>query len=208
MESKSLEKILEEKASEFNIKDIDGVVLVSEVQKKSAESSAQVDLSDDDIDVIVRRIASAMNRIANLGYKGSTFIEPGEVEQLKKDVFRNENIEYGLKIELEAELTKFQQEITTHYKEAIKEYTSKIKYCETQIRVIEMSKKEIISKRLSKMLWPFDANTKACDNKIAAFKIQASRYTQKLADIEQMRPAANEKDIVMFQLKLKEKFKS
>ena len=135
MESKSLEMILEEKANNFNLKDNDGVVLVSEVQKKTTEQATPVDLSDDDIDVIVSRIASAMNRIANLGYKGSTFIEPGEVEELKRGIFQNETIEYGLKIELEAELTKFQQEITTHYKEAIKEYTTKKKYCETQIKI-------------------------------------------------------------------------
>ena len=209
METKKIEKAIELNLDiqEVGINDLNGINFVSSVEKQpEAKASESVALTDDNIDLLVGRIASAMNRVAKQEFKGSFFLEPDEVESLKKDVFINETISSEKRAELEHELTKFQQEITTNYKEAISDYKEKRMYCETQMYMFEQAKKESVMKRAAQMLWPFDEKTRSYDAQIASLKIQAARYSQKIEDIESMRPAAKEKDIMLFQVKLKEKF--
>lgn len=161
--------------------------------------------SDENLDLIVNKIASAMNAAANSKFKNSRFVEPSELEDVKK-LLSQEKCSPALKQEFEKELTNFQDKIKSNYSQQLKEYKKERINCEMQLDFYETTKKELVMKRLSQMLWPYDDQTRAYDNKIATLKIEIARCTQKIEAIEAMRPAAKEKDLLIFQMQLKEKF--
>lgn len=161
--------------------------------------------SDVGIDFMVDKIASAINAKANQKYKGGKFLEPCELEEIKKGLAFSD-CNQGIKEVFEKELTGFQEKIQKEYVQQIREYQQKKIECENQIEDLVNAKKEIVMKRLSQMLWPYDEKTRVYDKKISALKIQTARYAQKIEQIESIRPAASEKDIIIFQMQLKEKF--
>lgn len=161
--------------------------------------------TDANLDLIVGKIAAAMNTAANLHFKGSTFLEPCEVENVKS-ILDTEKCDIATKNKFKKELTDFQEQIKTNYVQQIKTYKEQQLYCETHIERLEATKKQIVMDRLAKMSWPYDEKTRAYDRKIDTLKIQVERIKQKTAELESMRPAAKEKDILIFQHQLKEKF--
>lgn len=163
--------------------------------------------TDENIDLIVNKIASAMNDMANIKYKGSTFLEPCEVENVKK-ILDTEECDAEIKTKFEKELTNFQEQIKVNYVQQIAEYTDKKMLYDEQIERLECLKKQLVMERLSQMSWPYDEKTREYDRKISSLKIQSERYSQRIEEIKSLRPAAKEKDILIFQVQLKEKFKT
>lgn len=157
-------------------------------------------------DEIINKVTSAIKTKASSQYKGTNFIEPIEIEEIKKMLI-TEDCANNQKSELEKELTRFQEEITNNYYHTLTELKETIIDSKTQIERLEEVKKQVVMKKLSKMSWPYDENTKKYDAKIANLKIQLARAEQKLEEIEAFTPAANEKDILLFQVQLKDKFK-
>jgi len=164
------------------------------------------DISDADLGLIIDKISNEMNKIANLRWKGHTFIEPSEIENIKKNILTVDKRITKKGAELQKELTGFQERIFSDYRNMVSEYHSKKMDCLAQIDILESEKRQLVMKKLSQGLWPFDKKIKAYDTQIANLKLKFKRYTQKLETVEAMRPAANEKEILMFQMELKEKF--
>lgn len=181
----------------------------NEVLRSNIENSfgsASLDnLSEVAFDLLVDKIASALKAVATQQFKRSTFIEPLEIEKIKKTI-ASENCNDAKKAELENELTKFQNEITANYKQKLNELDEKRIATENQLLAITKLKNSLVMKRLSQMLWPFNAETAKYETKIEALKILLAKCEQKIQDIEAMRPAAGEKDLLLFQVQLKEKF--
>lgn len=151
-----------------------------------------------DFNKIVNAVVSSMNSTASLAYKNKKFLEPFEIEKIKSSVDGN--------IEMIEELTKFQTHIQENYCHKLKEYNEEKIFCKTQIEMLEAAKHHIVTKRAAHMLWPFNEVTRDYDNKIAGLKIRVARCEQKMAAITDSAPAADEKDIMMFQVQLKRKF--
>lgn len=161
--------------------------------------------SDANVELIVGKIANAMNSTANLNFKGSTFLEPSEVEDLKR-ILDEEICDSNIKIQFKRELTNFQEKIKTDYIQQVNDLKEEKLFCESQIDMLDVAKKKIVMDRLAKMCWPYDEKTRAYDRKIEALGIQVKKIDMKIEKIMSMRPAAKEKDILIFQHQLKQKF--
>lgn len=151
------------------------------------------------------KITAEIKTTASSQFKGIAYIEPNEIENIKK-MLVTEECDSRKKQELEKELTNFQKNITANYFHNLNEYKENRIDCIAQIARLEDVKKQLVMNRLSQMVWPYDQKTKEYDAKIANLKIQLARTEQKLSEIEAMSPAAHEKDILLFQVQLKEKF--
>ena len=206
---------------EENVHDADEIVFIigGEEQIENEEENASIALNIENsfgaepidgfseiaIDLLVDKIARALKSAANSQFKGTTFLEPQEVENVKKSL-ATEHCDNNQKAELEKELTKFQAEITSNYRQKIKECNEKKIYLEKQIGILTNIKNHLVVERLTKMLWPFNNETAKYEAKIASLKIQAAKCEQKIEAIEAMRPAAGEKDLLLFEIQLKDKF--
>lgn len=142
-------------------------------------------------------------------YKAFTSLEPVEIEQIKKalESYKNDNVKVNeFKEELINDLTNFQQEIKSNQIQKLNELRKQRHLMERQLRILSVEKHKLIMDRLSKIAWPYDEKTKDYDRKIAQIEKQLEQNEQKIINLKAMRPMANEKEILMYQMHLKEKF--
>lgn len=152
---------------------------------------------------------AALNRYSNYGNKLNLSLEVSEIEQIKKALTgyaHNSKQAEAFKKDILSDLTKFQQQVLTVPRQKIMEFVKEKDIIEKQIRVLEYEKNKIITDRLSKILWPFDAKTKSYEQEIAKLQRKLEQYTNKIRNAQTMRAAANEKDIMIYKMQLKEKF--
>lgn len=169
------------------------------------EDVAKEGLSEPQLDMVVGKILSAITDMANIQYKGSSYVEPREIEQVKQ-MLETETCDVVAKKEITEELTKFQESIQKNYKQTIAEYRSRKIELEEQLDAFEQEKTKIVSKRVSQFLWPFDDSTRAYDGKIYNLKCKIRSCEQKIEEYAAMRPMAREKEIIRFNMQMKEKF--
>lgn len=154
---------------------------------------------------IMDLMETTIKKYANSQYKFSTSLEPNEIEQVKKAlnsyVNSNEKVN-DFKRALLEDLTEFQHQILLNHKQRIIDTAKEKETHEKQIRLLECAKNKLIMDRLSQIIWPYDEKTKAYDIKIA----QLQAKIQQIENQKCMRPAANERDILMYKMHLKEKF--
>lgn len=163
-------------------------------------------LSEEQIDIVVNKILSAITNMATSKCKESSYLDINEIEHLKKSHPALQDCDYNVKRAIEKELNGFQNEIQERHKENLKKHFEQKHSIEKQITVLEYRKKKIVEERISKFLWPFNDETKACDGKIYNLKCQMRTCLLKIAEVEKLRPMAKENDITKFNLKLKEKY--
>jgi len=194
-----------------------------ETQKSNAKFSANNDFSATsqnccfeadttkagDVSQLLSQATMQMQKFANSKYKTNVMIEPTEIDQIKNSL--NNYVSDDTKVaefkkEILNDLTDFQEQIKTNYIGRIEDFYKQKQLCERQIKVLDVEKHKLIMDRLSKIEWPYDKKTQEYDNKIAALKTQSKQLEQKMEEAQQMRPAANEKDLLIYQLKLKEKY--
>jgi len=151
----------------------------------------------------------SLKMFANSHYKLSPSLESSDIEQIKKSLNnyanKHETI-VALKKELINDLTEFQTQIKTKHIQKIASLKEQKQLCEKQAQIYDFQKNKLIMDRLSKIVWPYDAKTKEYDSKIATLQSQINQCTQKILDLQQKRPMANEKDILLYQMYLKEKY--
>lgn len=160
-------------------------------------------------DKVVRHTTMAMQRFANSHFKSVAGLEARDVEQIK-DALRNFRCDDARAKEVKEaiieDLTEFQTYIRKSNINIIAENKKQIEFCKKQLMVAEVEKNKLIMARLSKIAWPYDAKTKAYDNKIAALEAKIEYHQQKIATAKINRPMASEKDILVYGAKLKEKY--
>lgn len=162
-----------------------------------------------DYQKILNMTSLSIKMFANSYYKSSEFLEPSDIEQIKDSLnnYANSNekvIEF--KTAILNDLTKFQKQIKTNHVQKLAELERQKQFCEKQLNVITFEKNKLVMERLSKVIWPYDSKTKEYDSKIAALQLQLQKYQQKIYDLQQMRPAANEKEILLYRMYLNEKY--
>lgn len=163
----------------------------------------------EDYNKIFNQTTLSLKRLSNSNYKATVGLEPSEIEHIKASLNNyacNDERVAEFKQQIIEDLSTFQKQIKTSYIEKIAEYNKKKQLCEKQIKVYENEKNKTIMERLSRIVWPYDEKTKELDNKIAALEIQAKQYEQKATLAATMRPVANEKEILIYEMQLKEKF--
>lgn len=142
-------------------------------------------------------------------YKAFTSLEPTDIEQIKiaLENYKNDNAKINeFKAALIEDLTNFQQEIKSNQIQKLNELRKQRQLMERQLRILSVEKHKLIMDRLSKIAWPYDEKTKEYDRKINQLEKQLEQNAQKIIDLKSMRPMANEKEILMYQMHLKEKF--
>lgn len=163
-----------------------------------------------DYEKILSMTSLSIKMFANSFYKASEFLEPSDIEQIKESLNNyannNEKVE-EFKNAILNDLTKFQKQIKVNHVQKIAELERQKQLSEKNLRVIEYEKKKLVMDRLSKVIWPYDAKTKEFDVKIASLQLQVQKYAQKIEELVQKRPAANEKEILLYRMYLNEKYK-
>lgn len=166
--------------------------------------------SNNDYEKIINMTTLSMKMFSTSHYKKSAFLDINEVEQIKESIISYSDKDRGisnLKQELINDLTEFQKQIKTNYVERISDMEKQKKLCEKQAMILEYEKNKLIMDRLSKIVWPYDQKTKEYDAQIEKLQIQVQKYQQKITEMQQTKPIANEKDILIYQIKIKEKYK-
>jgi len=153
----------------------------------------------------VDRIVSAMNNMASLSYKGAKFLEPSEVKTILDSL---ENYEERLEkiAEIKKELEEFKKRIQTNYSQKIHEQKEERFSCENQLEMLEKAKIQKMKENLLRTLWPYDVMTERYNRNIESLKTRITKCNFNIQQLTGMRPAANEKDIMLFQFQLKAKF--
>lgn len=141
-------------------------------------------------------------------YKESAFLELSDIDQIKSALTNYLNKDEKIaefKNELIGDLTDFQKKINTNHVQKLFALAKQKQEIEKQIKALDAEKRKLMSK-LPKFFWSYDKTIKEYDNKIAALNVQVQKCVQKISSLEQARPSANEKDILLYQMSLKEKY--
>lgn len=162
-------------------------------------------LTDENLDMVLDKVISAISCVSRLQFKVRPFVEPREIDEVKK-LLAAERCDTSTKKEIELELTNFQNKITTEYKEKIDKYKSQKVELLGKLDVLENRKAKIVSERLAQFAWPYDAQTRAYDKKIYEYKSLIRAYEFKIEEFQSLRPMAQAKDIEIFQSQLITKF--
>lgn len=152
---------------------------------------------------------NSIKKYAYYSLKTHAFLEPYEVEQVKKALVNyTSTCEQAneFKKELLEDLTKFQHQIMNDKSEKLIELVKEKDNYEKQIKVLEYEKSALIRERLAQIAWPYDAKTKRYDQKIAQLQAKVEQYSKKITNSRNMRAVATEKDILLYKMHLKEKF--
>lgn len=162
-----------------------------------------------DYERILDLTEESIKKYTDSEYKFNNTLEPNEIEQIKKVLISFSTTQKEInefKNAILEDLTAFQKQIFITHKERIIETAKEKETCEKQLRIQECEKNKLIMDRLSKISWPYDAKTKEYDQKIAQLQAKMEQLTNKLTNLKATRPAANERDILLYKLSLREKF--
>jgi len=163
----------------------------------------------EDCNKVVNHTTLALKKFSNSQFKMTTSLDASDIEQIK-NALKNFACECEhskqIKNEIINDLTAFQKQINTTHFQNIAEYAKQKQAFEKEVKVLDYAKNKLISDRLSKILWPYDSKTKEYETKIAALQTKIQQCEQKIAYSKKMRPVANAKDILLYEMKLKEKY--
>lgn len=146
---------------------------------------------------------------ANANYKSHVFIEISDIEKIKDALnqftSKSDKVEQ-FKKELINDLTNFEMQIKLNHTQNIVELAEEKQFCQKQIQIFEFGKQKLIRERLAKLVWPYDAKTKEYDNKIEILTDKLNQIEQNIEKAKSMRPMAKEKEIIVYQQQLINKF--
>ncbi len=142
-------------------------------------------------------------------YKESTYLEACDIDQIKASLNNYANKDQKVlefKQNIIHDLTQFQRQIKDKHLQEVIQITKQHQEFVKMVTTLEAEKEQLVRSRLAKMAWPYDAKTKEYDNKIAMAKARVEQFAQKVEALKDKKPVASEKDIIVFQMSLKEKF--
>ena len=194
-----------------NSKDAETLANITNVIKSNFKEFKlpEEDISKDYNGLLSQAILMLKN-FSNASWKNSKFLNATDIDQIKvvlKNYKNNSTRVVEFKKELIADLTGFQNQIKTNHAQKLDDYKKKHRLCRIQLAGLDAEKNALIMERLSKIVWPYDAKTKEYDNKIAKLEALEKQYARKIEDMKKTQPMANERDILLYQMHLKEQYK-
>lgn len=174
--------------------------------KKVTKEAGKLEL---EYEKILNLTTMSMKMFANSYYKETAFLEASDIEQIKTSLsnFNNKNEKVNeFKNFILEELTDFQSHIKTKHNQKIAQITKEKLFLERQLSVITFAKNKLVRERLARVEWPYDKKTKEYDSKISALQIKIQKWEQRIEEEQKKRPYVSEKDILMYQMYLKEKY--
>jgi hypothetical protein len=151
----------------------------------------------------------SLKKCINSNYKKTSGIEINEIEQIKAaltNFSKNNDSVNAFKKELINDLTSFQKLLRNKHVVRIADLERQKRQYSEEILKLEAKKTKMIFDKLMNVQWPYDNATKECDTRIAQCKHQVLACTQKIENAQKTKPAANEKDLLLYELKLNEKY--
>lgn len=198
--------ILETKA----IEDERTISAAADVLKQDFVSCVAVDKEvSENIEKVLNMTNMSIKMYSTSYYKKTASLDTLELEQIKTALenFKNNSKKVQeFKNELISDLTVFQKQIRTNHVQRIAAVTKEKHQYEKELLILNVEKNKLIMDRLSKIVWPYDEKTKEYDSKIAATEARIQQYTKRIQDLQTTRPCANAKDILVYQMQLKEKY--
>ena len=184
---------------EKNTFSVDTVEFVSTTENKSAL----------EISKLVKMTSMSINTSANAQFKTRCYLTPHDVETIKdalnnftsKDVTVN-----NFKAQLISDLTDFQDKIVTNHIATLRKLRSEKALLEKSARDLDAAKNKIVMDRLSKIQWPYNEVTKQIDSKIAVINVKTAKYAKRIQELEETKPVAEEKDLILYQMEMKQKY--
>lgn len=197
-----------------NIKQLEDALTIESITKSiTQENCIQKPINCQETEAEYNKILNmtnlALKVIANSNYKTKVCLEVSDIEQIKSSLvnFASKKDRINLlKKELIEDLTSFQKQIKAKHCEVFETLFTQKQKLERQIGVLNFEKHKLIMQRLSNIIWPYDSKTKAYDEQIEALQKQIEIVLKKLENYKQTSAAASEKDILLYQMHLKEKF--
>lgn len=162
-----------------------------------------------DYEKIIDLTTLSMDMYAHIYYKNFSYLEPIDIDQIKKSLNKfisNNNKTLDFKNELMDDLTAFQQQIKENQINKISEIANQKLACEKRLKFLNVQKQEYIINRLSCLKWPFDNEYKKYNAQISELENKSKYNTNKMIYLQKLRPSADEKDILLYKMHLKEKF--
>lgn len=181
--------------------------IVNPFFKEKEEISDSADCTSE-YEKIFNLTSLSLKMFANSYYKSQPFLEVSDIEQIKESLnnYPNEDTKVKeFKTAIIKDLTIFQQQIKSNHVQRLAELTKQKQFLDKQVRILDFEKNKLIMDRLSKVSWPYDHKTKEYDAKIAKLQMQAKKFEQKIEELKSKKPTANEKDIILYQMALREK---
>lgn len=158
---------------------------------------------------IINLTTMSMKLFANSYFKEHAFLEPSEIEQIKVSlsnyIDKNDKVN-DFKNEILGELTDFQSHIKTKHSQKIAAIVKEKQFCQRQLNVVTFAKSQLVRERLARVEWPYDSKTKEFDKKIASLQLKIQKYEQKIQEEQMKRPYVGEKEILLYQAYLKQKY--
>lgn len=161
----------------------------------------------EDVNAILELTSASIKMHATCDYKPVAFIDATDIENIKRTLAQYQDDDariHQIKYAIIEDLSYFQSELTLNHEERLKAFKSKKAELEKQLRVVDYAKKKLVSQRLARLAWPYDDKTQQYDGLIAKFELQLKKLNSKIEEEIKLRPMANEKDILKYQLHLKE----
>ena len=157
---------------------------------------------------ILSQTTLSLRRMANSFNRTSEYLEVSDVEHIKDALNKyasNDDRVKAFKNVIIDDLTDFQKQIRANHIKKMADYNGKRQLCEKQIAHIVAEKKQLTPGFLN--IFGADAKKiKECDSKINALKSQLQQHINKVVIVQQSPPIADEKDILIYQMQLKDKY--
>lgn len=172
-------------------------------------SSVVAETEKEEYEKFLNLTSLSIKMFASSFYKETICLDTNDVDQIKAAlnnyVSKNDAIK-KVKEELLGDLTIFQKQIRDTHVQRISTLMKDKKQFEKELATTEYEKNKIIMERLSKIVWPYDNKTKELDVKIEKLQLQIKKCQSKVDELQKIRPIANEKDIIIYQMHLKEQY--
>lgn len=158
---------------------------------------------------IVKLTSISIKSMSNAYFKSRCYLAINDIDKIKDSLnnFSSDNSKVKVfKAQMIDELSSFQERITMNHVETLRKMRKEKSTLERNAKELEAEKNKIVRERLAKVQWPYTQRTKEIDTTLEKITLQVERYTQRIQEMEELPPIAEEKDLILYQMQFKEKY--
>ena len=158
----------------------------------------------DDCSKILSHTAMSMKMYANSCYKATEFLEISEIDRIKSSLtyyLDSDSKLENFKKELIEDLSYFQKQIRTNHVQKIVDITKQKQQYEKERTDLNTGYKPAKTN-----FWSANPQKQEHAIRVATIQAKIEQLSQKLAELQQTRPLANAKDILLYRMYMKEKY--
>lgn len=162
-----------------------------------------------EVDKLFRITSMTIRSMANDKFKSRCYLGINDIDRIKEALenYRSQDLTTNsFKAQIINDLSDFQDKILTNRIAKLKKLRNEKIMLEKCARDLNTAKSKIVADRLAKIQWPYNEVTKQIDSKIAVVDIRVARCKQQLENLKNSKPVAEEKDVILYQMELKEKY--